>query len=198
MSRPIAVLLLALAPVLLAADAERKEPKRVEIPQFVETGVVGITFVSPETTQAVAGKDAATLLDRRSAFPNIALHLCNKDGTEQVSLVNQPGDPYLGFSLAVVNAGCGGGAASPRRLAKVKRIKSRRGIYLGMTRRELAGTLGPNFTEAQVKDYTAIRYGAKDIRQYEFLKAFGRMAYTAEYRLRDGKVFSFRFGFENP
>ncbi len=198
MSRSIAAILLALAPVLLAAGAEKKEPKRIEIPQFVETGVAGITFVNPETTLAVAGKDSASLLDRRSAFPNIALALCNQDGTEQVILVNQPGDPYLGFSLAVVNKGCGNGARSPRRLAKAKHLVTRRGVRLGMTREELAERLGPNFRETRVKDYTAIRYGVKDIRRYEFLKAFGRMAYTAEYRLKDGKVFSFRFGFENP
>lgn len=170
-----------------------------QTPPSADISVSGIFLHDPESVKKVLGNAPTPSEDASPKGDNFpTLKACNSTKTELLVLIFHYGDVTNSYSEFRI-----GGLPNPRPGCLVPpggvvHFVTGRGIRLGISRKELVGILGQGFSERREGNETVIRYTIADFEKSTFLKRYNMPVYYGSYRLKQGKLVGFEFGFVNP
>jgi hypothetical protein len=180
---------LALGYVGPAADRSAKLPT---LPQEADVTVMGIQLNSTKSAVKVLG-ERIEVIDGddmpRAEFLNSA-------GTEWLALVQHYGSEGYSFQeIEIVPAGPRT-PATAKKLPKVEKFVTGKGIHLGMTKSQLVQILGDGFVIEKGRG-EILTYGVYDEKS-PFLQFFRQWRYYGRYTFKKEKLAAIAFGFEYP
>jgi len=182
----------AIASVLCSTTHVRAESA---IPRQADISVSGIFLSDPESTRKILGTPPVPA-ESGDDFP--VVQVCNSKVTEVLSLVFHHGDIRDSFNefrvrnISKLPADC---ITLPK---EIDHFVTGKGIYLGMSKKDLIKILGPDFTEKKEGNRLTVHYKIDDFERSSFLKKYNLPTYYGSYDFERDKLVNFAFGFEYP
>jgi hypothetical protein len=163
-------------------------------PQFVETEVAGISLGDP-----VSGRQFISSNGRGKRSDDGYIHhfYLNAGATEVLDLVFYPGGVENTFYKVCVRLA---NSRDVRRLPRISlsSFSSRRGVVLGLSRRQLTDLLGPPSSVKERDGRVVLSYRCGSRRRCPLLKTINMPSYEARYVLAGDKLVEYSLGFPYP
>ena len=163
-------------------------------PQFVETEVAGVSLGNPASGRKFISSNGRGIRTDDGYLHHFYL---NASATEVMDLVFYPGGVENTFYKVRVRL------ASTRDIRRLPRLSlssfaSRRGIALGLSRKQLTDLLGPPASVRERQGRVVLSYRCGSRSRCPLLKTINMPSYEARYVLVGDRLVEYSFGFPYP